>query len=309
MTDHLMTDRVLGDNPRRRIEKVATSRWGRLVTPAADEIKVRPSGGLRILAIGSWTLGLLALEGMLSAEAELPGKVQVIGLTTDDPHDPAAKISVKRRFWRYYDQSHRDDYEWAILHRALSLGIPCYTGEVKCDGFRELLRQWHPDAIITAAFGQIIDESIINYPAYGIYNIHPADLLNHHGAGPQPWEDVIERKAPFTRVTLHQTNPLLDDGKIVGQSPEINLLTAEGKNVNDVRAIGEKSLVPVKAMVEQLVRVLVQNKEANAPGCVESIDFVNLFSDELREKLLMPLDPSRQDQILPLPKEETEFTV
>ena len=309
MTDHLMTDRVLGDNPGRRIEKVATSRWGRLVTPAADEIKVRPSGGLRILAIGSWTLGLLALEGMLSAEAELPGKVRVIGLTTDDPHDPAAKISVKRRFWRYYDQSHRDDYEWAILHRALSLGIPCYTGEVKCDGFRELLRQWRPDAIITAAFGQIIDESIIHYPAYGIYNIHPADLLNHYGAGPQPWEDVIERKAPSTRVTLHQTNPLLDDGKIIGQSPDINLLTAEGKSINDVRAIGEKSLVPVKVMVEQLVRVLVQNKEANTPGYVESIDFANLFSDELREKLLMPLDPSRHDHILPLPKEEMEFTV
>jgi hypothetical protein len=161
---------------------------------------------MRILAVGSWTLGLLAFESLLDLEKALPGKVRIVGLVTDDPHDPDAKISIHRRFWRYYDQAHREDYEWGILHRALVEGVPCYTGEIKCDGFRSLLATWDPEAIVTAAFGQIIDETIINYPAHGIYNVHPSDLLHHYGVGPHPWEDLVERQATSMRVTLHKVS-------------------------------------------------------------------------------------------------------
>ena len=304
-----MGKRILKENPGRRIEKIPTSRWGRLVEPAPEETKKRPGKGLRILAVGSWTLGLLAFEGILSMEKKLPGKVQVVGLTTDDPHDPDAKISIHRRFWRYYDQVHREDYEWVILHRALSLGIPSFTGEVKCDGFRALLKKWNPDVIITAGFGQVIDETIINHAAFGIYHVHPSDLLHNYGAGPQPWEDIIQRKATSTRVTLHKMNTTIDDGDIVGQSPIINLVTTDGKTSDNVRLIGEKALIPVKFMVEGLIRTLVLRKESNQTGFLDSLDFEPLFKDELRKKLKAPLDPSAHGDILPLPEDEKKFTV
>jgi len=302
-------DNLLKDNPRRCIECLPTSRWGRLVEPTPEEKAQRPASGLRILVLGSWTLGLLAFEGLLELEKTLPGKARIVGLVTDDPHDPNAKISIHRRFWRYYDQAHREDYEWGILHRALAAGVACYTGEIKCDGFRALLAQWDPEAIVSAAFGQIVDEPIIDYPAYGIYNVHPSDLLRHYGAGPHPWEDLAERKATSMRVTLHKVSQAVDGGDVVGQSTEVNLTTVDGQTTDNVRVIGEKTLVPVKAMVEELIRALAVKKEAKQPGPVNTLDFADLLPQALQHELLAPLDPSAYGRILPLPDDEKIFTV
>ena len=297
------------ESTQRRIEKVPGSRWGRLILPAPDEIAVRPSQGMKILCIGSWTLGLLTLEALLSMEKEEPEKIRVIGLITDDPLDCDAKISVNRRFWRYYPESQREEYEWGILHRALDMGIPCYTGEVKCDAFRRIMSEWNPDAIIMAAFGQVVDEPIINFPPYGIYNIHPSDLLHDHGGGPKPWEDLVERKAATARVTVHKVSPVIDNGDIVGQSPEINVLLPDGSVSDDVRMIGEKTLVPVAPMARELILALVEKKATGEKGAIGSIDFDRIFGHEFKAKLMRPLDPSKRGKILPLPLEETRYTV
>jgi len=297
------------ENAGRRIARVAGSRWGRLFLPASEEMAKKPHDGLRILCIGSWTLGLLTFETLLSQEARKSGGVRLVGLVTDDPLDVDAKISVKKRFWRYYDDSEREGYEWGILRRALSSGIPCYTGEIKCDVFREILVQWNPEAIVVAAFGQVIDETIITFPGYGIYNVHPSDLLHCHGAGPQPWEDIIERKASSTRVTIHKVSRTIDDGCIVGQSPEINVRLPDGSVSDDVRMIGEKTLVPVGPMVRELALALVDRKTIGARGPLDFLDFERIFSSDFKSRLMEPLDPVRRGHILPLPIGEEEYTV
>lgn len=302
ITKRYMRDRVLGENPDRWIEKILTSRWGRLVEPAPGEKQKRPSGGMRVMVIGSWTAGILLLKGLLHMEKEMPGKVQVVGLVTDDPHDPKAKISVKKRFWHYFTQKCRDDYEWEILHFALLEGIPCYTGEVKCEGFRDVLAKWNPDAIICAGFGQVIDEPIINYPAYGIYNMHPSDLLHHHGAGAQPWKDLYERHASTTRMTLHIMDTGVDTGDIVGQSPEINILTAEGNITDNHKAFLEKMVQPTKFMAQELARFLVSKYESGTTGAVDKIDFDSLASGERLKTFLAPVDPTDHEGLLPLPE-------
>lgn len=301
--------RLIVENTGRGIKRVSGSRWGRLIEPADEETAKRPGRGLRILAIGSWTLGLLSFEALLSMEKIRPGKVQLVGLVTDDPLDADAKISVKRRFWRYYEESQREEYEWGILHRALSQGIACYTGEVKCDAFKELLARWAPEAIIVSAFGQVIDEFIIDFPKYGIYNVHPSDLLHHQGAGPQPWEDLIERNASSTRVTLHRVSPGIDEGDIVGQSPEIHVLLPDGSTTDDVLLIGEKTLVPVEHMVKELVGALIEKKASGTTGPIDSLDFESSFPKALKDGLKEPLDPDKRGRILPLPEQEKKFTV
>ena len=209
--------------PELKLEKLQDSRWGRLIHAKTENEEINSKDAFKVLCIGSWTLGLLTLESLISLENEYPGKIRIIALVTDDPLDPGAKISLKRRFWRYYSIDNREDFEWVIVHRALKLNIPCYTGDVKCEGFHNILKDWNPDAIVTAGFGQIIDKTVIEFPPYGIYNVHPADLKQGYGAGPQPWEDMIGRKAKTTRLTIHKVSPEIDSGDVVGQSPPINI--------------------------------------------------------------------------------------
>lgn len=304
-----LQERLIKENRARQIVRIEGSRWGRLVLPAPEEMAKRPSGGLRAVCIGSWTLGLLAFEALLSLETGTADGIHLVGLVTDDPLDADAKISVLRRFWRYYEEAEREEYEWGILHRALPLGIPCYTGEIKCHAFREILGKWAPEVIVVAAFGQVIDEAVIAFPSHGIYNVHPSDLLHGHGAGPQPWEDLIERKEFHTRVTLHRVSPTIDDGDIVGQSPEINVRLPNGGVSSDVRMIGEKTLVPVRPMVRELGLALMKRKTSGLDGPLGSLDFDSIFGSAFKARLMKPLDPNRRGHILPLPDGEEQYTV
>ena len=304
-----LLERLTKENSARRIIRVEGSRWGRLILPAPDEADKRPGSGLRVLCIGSWTLGLLAFETLLSLETRKPEGINLVGLVTDDPLDVDAKISLKKRFWRYYEEPEREEYEWGILHQALPLGIPCYTGEIKSNAFRDILSKWAPEVIVVAAFGQVIDEAIIGFPAYGIYNVHPSDLLHCYGAGPQPWEDLVERKAFSTRVTLHRVSPTIDDGDIVSQSPEINVRLPDGSVSNDIRMIGEKVLAPVGPMVRELALALLKKKESGLKGPLDFLDFERIFGSTFKAKLMEPLDPVKRGHILPWPDGEEQYDV
>jgi hypothetical protein len=133
--------------------------------------------------------------------------------------------------------------------------------------------------------------------------------LHCHGAGPQPWEDLIERKASSTRVTLHRVSPAIDAGDIVGQSPEINVRLPDGSVPSDVRMLGEKALVPVGPMVRELALALVGKKASGLKCPLDSLDFERIFGPDFKARLLEPLDPEQRGHILPLPEDEEQYTV
>jgi hypothetical protein len=279
-----------------------------LIHPAPDEGQ-QSADGLRVLAICSWTLGLLAFEALKEVHRRYPAKLRLVGLVTDDPVESDAKISVRRRFWRYYDSGRRESYEEGIIESALGSGIPVYTGEVKVDGFRRLLAEWNPEAIVVAAFGQLIDSPIIDYPAFGIYNVHPADLQHHHGAGPQPWEDLVSRGASTTRTAIHRVSEEIDSGQVLGESPEINLRLADGTLSDDVRLIGEKTLMPVGRMVTALAGELIRRKDSGNPGPIARLDFGPFFDEKSIGKLMEPIDPAQRGHMLSLPAGEMDLDV
>lgn len=296
-----LLNRLLLRNPGRTVSRVEGSAWGHLILPAPNENPSRPKSGTRVLFIGSWILGMLGLQGVKKMVMENPGRVNLGALVTDDPLDPNAKISVHKRFWRYYSEQRREDYEMSILEEALTFGVPCYTGEVKNDIFRGFLAEWNPEIIIVCAFGQLIDREIIERPRLGIYNVHPSDLLHHYGAGPQPWEDIVARKATTNRSSVHWVSETIDEGSVVGQSPVINVALPGGQSCEDVLLIGEKSMMPVPRLVEELLRQLIARKEAGQAGPIASIDFDQAFSTDEREVLLQPIDPGRFGKLLALP--------
>lgn len=300
---------ILSACPGRTVRVPDGIAWGELILPAPGEIPDPTGAGLRVLGICSWTLGFLAFETLKLLARKLPSRIEIVGLVTDDPVDPSARISIARRFWRYYTPEEREEYERGILESALGSGIPCYTGEVKCDGFRKLLADWDPEVILMAGFGQLLDPPILNYPPLGLYNVHPADLLHGHGAGPQPWEDLVARKAATARVAIHRVSEVIDSGSIVGESPPISIRLVDGTLTDDVRMIGEKTLVPVDHMVAELLLELLRRRDAGTPGPVERIDFGKLFPAAFRRRLMEPIDPALRGTILPLPSGEIRYTV
>jgi folate-dependent phosphoribosylglycinamide formyltransferase PurN len=298
---------LIADNAKRKIIPVEGSRWGELIIPAKNESLQKSSNGLRVLAINSFLLGYLLFETLKECEKRYPNRLNIVGLVTDDPANPDAKISIKRRIWRLFDRKEKVELEREMIESALSFGVPCYTGEVKSEYFRKLLKLWKPDAILVCVFGQIVDKPIIDYPKYGIYNFHPADLAHHHGAGPRPYEDLINRKATSSKVTIHQITEDVDAGHILCQSPLINVKLQDGKLTDKILVLDDKMLKPIDQMGAKLISELILKKESGKEGEIDKLDVKNYFSDKYKNELLQPIKSNNPNNVLPVIDKDLNF--
>ena len=298
---------LLADDAQRKIIPVEDSRWGELIIPAKNENPDKTGKGFRVLVINSFLLGYQLFETIKECEIRYPDRLNIVGLVTDDPANPYAKISIKRRIWRLFDEKEKVELEKEIIEAALTFGVPCYTGEVKTEYFRRLIKQWNPDAIIVCVFGQIIDKPIIDYPKYGIYNFHPADLLHHHGAGPRPFEDLINRKANTSKVTIHQISEEVDSGNIIGQSPMINVKLKNDNFTDNILVLDDKMITPIDQMGAKLISELILKKEAGKEGKINKLDFKHYFSEEYKKILMQPIKSNYHSEALPVIDKNIRF--
>lgn len=74
-----------------------------------------------------------------------------------------------------------------VKEYAVSRGIPVYQPErIKRDGVADL-RALAPDLCVTAAFGQILSQEILDIPPMGNINVHASLLPHHRGSAPIAW--------------------------------------------------------------------------------------------------------------------------
>jgi hypothetical protein len=285
-TSKLVDYLVVLNSDNRRYTSEAGARWGGLLEPAPDENPEKTGEGLRVVLFGSWEFGYLALETLKKYESRFPGEVNLVGFVTDDPLNPDAKISLKKRIWGLLDMPERVIDETTIIESALSHGTPVYNGEIKSDPFRRLLQQWNPDVIFVCVFGQVIDRFIADLPPYGIYNFHPSELARHYGAGPAPYDDLAARRAETTVWTVHHVSEELDSGHIVGQSPPICVLNGEGNLPGDPFLVYNKIAEPLSPMVFIMTREIQQKHQLNETGSLTSVNFSDAYPEEIREKLM-----------------------
>ena len=66
-------------------------------------------------------------------------------------------------------------------------GIPVFQPEKIRKTGVEPLRELKPDLCVTAAFGQILSEEILNIPPMGNINVHASLLPRHRGSAPIAW--------------------------------------------------------------------------------------------------------------------------
>jgi len=145
-----------------RFVDVDGSRWGHLVVPKTSQFGESGSTPLRIVLFTSSDPGKVMVEAVKAYACKFPGSMELVGVVTDHAVDAEAKICLKRRFWKSAKQPLRLLQESVLVESVISAGVEIYTGEIKVEGFREILRRWNPDVIISAIFGQVVDSQIIN---------------------------------------------------------------------------------------------------------------------------------------------------
>ena len=72
-----------------------------------------------------------------------------------------------------------------IKEAASSWGLPVVqVPSLKNPTAIEELARFRPEAIVVAAFGQILPRAVLEIPSYGCINIHPSLLPKYRGASP-----------------------------------------------------------------------------------------------------------------------------
>lgn len=79
----------------------------------------------------------------------------------------------------------------------------------------EAIRHFHPDVLVTASFGQILKDNILNLAPYGVVNVHASLLPKYRGSAPINYA-IINGEAT-TGITIMKTELSLDTGDIMLQ--------------------------------------------------------------------------------------------
>jgi len=228
------------------------------------------------------------VEAVKAFSSKFPGSLELVGIATDHAVDPNAKISLKKRFWKLMAPPLRLLHESVVIESAISAGAEVYTGEIKCESFRTILKRWQPDVIISACFGQLVDATIINTPPQGIYNFHPSDLLNGMGAGTSPWEDMERSGTSRTVWSVHQMTEGIDEGQVVGQSPDIEVGDATGAVPHKLYA--EYVAKRLSWTASRFLSGLVKRHEAGLREPMKKLKLDGPLPQQLLESMLDPVD-------------------
>lgn len=96
---------------------------------------------------------------------------------------------------------------------ALGYGIPVFQPtRIRVDGVEDL-RALAPDVCVTAAFGQILSQEVLDIPRMGTVNVHASLLPCHRGAAPVQWAVLQGDKE--TGVTTMLTDKGIDTGDML----------------------------------------------------------------------------------------------
>jgi len=101
-----------------------------------------------------------------------------------------------------------------VKAKAAELGIPVYQPvKLKDEENIRIIEEYAPDAIVVAAYGQILPERILMIPKYGCINIHASLLPKYRGAAPIQWAVINGEKV--SGVTTMRMDEGLDTGDMI----------------------------------------------------------------------------------------------
>ena len=99
---------------------------------------------------------------------------------------------------------------------ALSKGLTVIQTSLKKPEAVEQLAAFKPEAIVVAAFGQILSQAVLDIPRYGCINIHASLLPKYRGAS--PIAAAILSGDEFTGVSIMRMEAGLDTGPVYARA-------------------------------------------------------------------------------------------
>jgi methionyl-tRNA formyltransferase len=138
---------------------------------------------------------------------------------------------------------------------AQELGLAVSQPErLKDPDFINLLRDIRPEAIIVAAYGQLVPKEILTLPMFGCINIHASLLPAYRGAAPINW--AIIRGEQVTGNTIMLMDEGMDTGAILMQES----IPIGPEDTADV--LGEKLSVLGATLITSALPLLASGKLA-----------------------------------------------
>lgn len=149
---------------------------------------------------------------------------------------------------------------------ALKHNIPVYQfKKIRKEGV-EPLKQIDADIMITAAYGQILSQEVLDITKYGVYNVHGSVLPKYRGSSPIQWSLINGEKT--LGVTILKTQAGMDDGPILHtQEFEIMEQDTVSSLMEKISLMGADLLLKSLDEIENGTAVLTPQDETQATKC------------------------------------------
>ncbi|MFH1513395.1 MAG: methionyl-tRNA formyltransferase [Bacillota bacterium] len=147
---------------------------------------------MRIVFMGTPEFAVPALQALIRSGNEIAG----VFTQPDRPKGRGGKVQMS-----------------SVKELARKHTIPVFQPvRIRKDGLEDL-QSLAPDLCVTAAFGQILSQAILDVPKIGTVNVHASLLPRHRGAAPVNW--AILQDDTVTGVTTMMTDAGIDTGDML----------------------------------------------------------------------------------------------
>ena len=149
-----------------------------------------------------------------------------------------------------------------VKEEAVRRGIPVYQPEKIRKESVEDLKQLAPDLCVTAAFGQILSQEILDIPRIGTVNVHASLLPKHRGSAPIAWSILMGDRV--TGITTMLTDKGLDTGDmLLKRETAIGPEETCGELTERLSRIGAELLIETVRALEDGTAVRIPQVEAD----------------------------------------------
>ena len=183
---------------------------------------------LRVVFMGTPDYGVPSLEALIAAGYDVAG----VFCQPDKPSGRGKKITF-----------------CPVKQCAVAHGIDVFQPvKTRVDGVAPL-RALAPDLCVTAAFGHILSQEVLDIPRLGTVNVHASLLPKYRGSAPVNWALIQGEKV--TGVTTMLTDKGMDTGDILMQR-EVAILPEDnaGTLVDRLAKIGAELLIETLRAIE-----------------------------------------------------------
>ena len=173
---------------------------------------------------------------------------------------------------------------------AAELGIPVLQPKrVREPEVVEALRKMGPDAIVVAAYGQILPKDILALPKHGCINIHASLLPKYRGAAPINW--AIIRGEAETGITIMRMDEGMDTGAmLLRESIPVGPDDTAGSLLPKLADLGSRMITTALPLIEagKLPDVAQRHEEATLAPLLKKKDGAvdwSLPAEEIRNRV------------------------